>query len=734
MVKFFGIRHHGPGSANSLKNALFTWKPDCILVETPEEMDQTFKFFSSPGMTLPIACLLYAKNDPSKASYLPMAVFSPEYQAIVHSQQFQIPIRAIDLPMAYQFVREQNLPTLNLSARANDWEIDPLGKMAQLAGYSDYERWWEVTFEEQEGSTAIFDAIANMMETLRPNGVQEVNGMNIWREAWMRKQIRKAIKEGFEKIAVVCGAWHVPRLQEYHSIKEKDDQSILKGRKKEPCTACLIPWSYEQMTPSQGYNSGVHAPFWYESLFFHPKQAVVRWMVKAARLLRRKNLDASSAEVMEAVGLANALAGLRNLKIPGLKELEDAALTVLCQGKQAQLDAIYKNLLTNNRVGKIPKEAPQIPIQKDFLKTVKSLRLSSSMENDQIHRKELDLRKPNQLQVSIFLHRLLLLEIEWGRKLTSKALAQGSFNERWSLKWHPRILIQIIQCGRWGKTIEEALLNKINHKIEAAKDPVRLAKMLDHVIKADLKEVVQPLLRKLQETGVGQRDTESQMQVLNELIPLRRYGDVRNVDQNVLDWLIDDLITRICLGIQPFVFQMNEEEADQFFSTIQITHHLIGFLEHSDDQVKWLNALKGVLEQKESAPKIRGGILRILYDKGIISLERTQKYFVLELSQRDELEKIGRWLEGFLFGSAGLLLYQPSLLMLLDDWISRLDQNRFMEVLPILRRTFSKYSGNEKQRIMRKVLLQEKNDKDQEMEWDQKRLKMILPQIQSWFS
>jgi hypothetical protein len=35
---------------------------------------------------------------------------------------------------------------------------------------------------------------------------------------------------------------------------------------------------------------------------------------------------------------------------------------------------------------------------------------------------------------------------------------------------------------------------------------------------------------------------------------------------------------------------------------------------------------------------------------------------------------------------------------------------------------------------MRKVLLQEKDDKDQEMEWDQKRLKMILPQIQSWFS
>lgn len=734
MVKFFGIRHHGPGSANSLKNALSVWNPDCILVEAPDEMNSTFQFFSLSGVTLPIACLIYSKNNPSKASYLPFAIFSPEYQAIIYSQQFQKPIRAIDLPMSYQFAEDHTLPTFAFSTSSNDWENDPLGKMAELAGYIDHERWWEVNFEEQGGSMAIFDAIANMMDALRPSDLQETNGMNIWREAWMRKQIRKAVKDGYEKIAVVCGAWHVPRLQAYQSIKEKEDNSILKGRNKEPCTACLIPWSYEQMTPDQGYASGVQSPFWYESLFFHPKQAVVRWMVKAARLLRKKNGGASAAEVMEAVGLANALAGLRSLKIPGLKELEDAALTVLCQGKQAQLDNIYKSLLTNNRVGKIPKEAPQIPIQKDFLKNVKSLRLTSSMQNDQVHRKELDLRKPNQLQVSIFFHRLLLLDIDWGRKLMGKTLAQGSFNERWSLKWHPRIIIHIIQTGRWGKTILEALLNKVNHKIENAKEPVRLAKMLDHVIKADLKEVVPLLLRKLQQTGVGERDTESQMQVLNELIPLRRYGDVRNVDQDVLDWLIEDLITRICLGIKAFVFRMNEEQAEQFFSTIQITHHLIGFLEQADDQTKWMNALQEVLNQKESAPKIRGGALRILFDKGTISLEKTQKYFALELSQRDELEHIGYWLEGFLYGSAGMLLYQSSLLKLLDDWVSGLDQSRFMEVLPILRRTFSKYSGNEKQRLLRKIRFQEREELEEEIQWDEKKLKTALPKIQSWFS
>ncbi|WP_170159778.1 DUF5682 family protein, partial [Calidithermus terrae] len=38
-VHIFGIRHHGPGSARSLKAALEALRPDCILVEGPPEAD-----------------------------------------------------------------------------------------------------------------------------------------------------------------------------------------------------------------------------------------------------------------------------------------------------------------------------------------------------------------------------------------------------------------------------------------------------------------------------------------------------------------------------------------------------------------------------------------------------------------------------------------------------------------------------------------------------------------------
>ncbi len=32
----------------------------------------------------------------------------------------------------------------------------------------------------------------------------------VLREAFMRQTIRVAVREGFERIAVVCGAWHAP--------------------------------------------------------------------------------------------------------------------------------------------------------------------------------------------------------------------------------------------------------------------------------------------------------------------------------------------------------------------------------------------------------------------------------------------------------------------------------------------------------------------------------------------
>ena len=40
------------------------------------------------------------------------------------------------------------------------------------------------------------------------------------------------IKDGYEKIAVICGAWHGPALQDLARFKQSKDNALLRGRKK----------------------------------------------------------------------------------------------------------------------------------------------------------------------------------------------------------------------------------------------------------------------------------------------------------------------------------------------------------------------------------------------------------------------------------------------------------------------------------------------------------------------
>src|SRR5207253_2288681 len=65
-------------------------------------------------------------------------------------------------------------------------------------------------------SADLFAAILEAMTALRPSvpppdDAREAE-CEAQREAWMRQTIRAAQRDGFQRIAVVCGAWHAPAL------------------------------------------------------------------------------------------------------------------------------------------------------------------------------------------------------------------------------------------------------------------------------------------------------------------------------------------------------------------------------------------------------------------------------------------------------------------------------------------------------------------------------------------
>ena len=42
-VALYGVRHHGPGSARSVRAALAEQRPDIVLIEGPPEADELLK-------------------------------------------------------------------------------------------------------------------------------------------------------------------------------------------------------------------------------------------------------------------------------------------------------------------------------------------------------------------------------------------------------------------------------------------------------------------------------------------------------------------------------------------------------------------------------------------------------------------------------------------------------------------------------------------------------------------
>src|ERR1700741_1983318 len=79
-VQLLGIRHHGPGSAALLRQAVEALDPECVLIEGPPEADDLIRYVVDSAMRPPVALLLHAIDDANCACFMPFAEFSPEWQ------------------------------------------------------------------------------------------------------------------------------------------------------------------------------------------------------------------------------------------------------------------------------------------------------------------------------------------------------------------------------------------------------------------------------------------------------------------------------------------------------------------------------------------------------------------------------------------------------------------------------------------------------------------------------
>lgn len=688
----FGIRHHGPGSARSLRAALQSVKPDIVLIEGPPDAAEILPLAANQEMKPPVAILVYAADDPRKAVYYPFAVFSPEWQAIQYALERDVPVRFMDLPQANRMA-----PPGEEAERAElppgPLRRDPLGALAEAAGYGDGEQWWEHVIEQRRDGADVFAAVLEAMKTVRTSSEVPDDPEDLLREAHMRQTIRAAQKEGFARVAIVCGAWHAPVLAEMPD--PKDDAARLKGLAKVKVNATWVPWTYGRLTYASGYGAGVRSPGWYQHLWSSADQVPVRWMTRVARLLRDQDIDCSSAHVIESVRLAESLSALRGRSLPDLSELNDAARAVFCFDSDLPMRLISEKLVVGERLGEVAQDAPAVPLQQDLQREQRRLRMQPDASAKTL---DLDLRKETDLDRSRLLHRLRLLGIPWG-DTKDKRGAKGTFHEIWTLQWDPGFVVTVIEAGVWGNTIDDATAAFAKDAADKAQDLPRLTRLLDQVLLAELPDAMSRVMQRLEAEAALASDIGHLMDALPPLANVLRYGNVRQTDTTMVAHVVSRLVARVCVNLPAASASLNDEAAGEMFARIVGVHGAVSLLENPEHTKDWQAALRRLADSPGIHGLIAGRAVRLLLDAAAIPGDEAAKRLSLALSTASEPAHAAAWVEGLLRGSGLLLLHDDALWNVLDEWIARMHADAFVQLLPLLRRTFSTFEKPERRQM-----------------------------------
>lgn len=782
-VHYFGIRHHGPGCARSLLKAFEALRPDCVLVEGPSGAEPLLGFLADAGLQPPVALLSHCPEQPDHAVFHPFAEFSPEWQALRWAVQAGVEARFIDVPagasLAWSRPRhadavapeggeeavavpgESSLDDADSEAlvshgpgiesgrtapatdqdraagteRADSAEDDPavagdpLDWLARAAGYGDGESWWNHMVEERGDGEELFEAIAEAMCELRErSGLRSALDpeREALREAHMRQAVREAVKAGHARIAVVCGAWHVPALKA--PVTAVADKALLKGLAKGKAQTTWVPWTYRHLSLASGYGAGIAAPGWYHHLWSRRGDRTIGWFARVARLLREHELDCSSAHLIEATRLAEALAALRERPQPGLDELGEATRSVLCNGDDAPMRLIAGALLVGDTLGSVPPQVPTVPLQRDLEAQQKRLRLKPEALSRTL---DLDLRNDTDLQRSHLLHRLAILGIPWGTLSRSGRSGKGTFHEVWELAWDPHHAVELIVASRYGHTLEQAATARAVEAALATPSLAGLADAIDRVLLADLPGAVTAVVAELEARSARTDDALALLAALPALGNVYRYGNVRRTDAGLVGHVFDSMVLRAAIGLPLAVAGLDHEAASAARETVLGADRAVALRQGEEQTVAWRRSLRLIASGDSGAPLLRGVATRLLLDASVFDGEHTATLLSLNLSAAADPQAAAHWLEGFLNRNASVLLHGDVVWPLLDRWLAALADEHFMRVLPLVRRTFAEFEAADRRDLAVRVRRPGAAVQAQAAApaWDEARVRRALPAL-----
>ncbi|MFD0587302.1 DUF5682 family protein [Paenibacillus sp. GCM10027627] len=730
-VHIFGVRHLSPGGAKHLLDFLDHIQPTAVLIEGPSDATSEIRHLTNKATKPPVALLAFTDELPVRTVLWPLAVYSPELQAMKWAETNGAASAFIDLPssavLAFQGGRHkpyageeganETEPAHEQTKEDGRDESSIYSKIAELAGEHDYDMYWERHFE-QNLNAGTYDAaikafsihIRELSEEKEKLSDRTEYAYNAVREAYMRRNIMKMIDAGHkpDRIVVVCGAYHAAALADLSEAMTDEELAALPARSTK---LTLMPYSYFKLSAMSGYGAGNNAPHYYEMMWERMMDGTLEdlphhYVTNVARALRESGTHRSTAEVIEAVRLAESLAALHGGSAPTLRDLRDASQTLLGRGELTVVAEALARTDVGTAIGMLADGVSQTPIQADLQRLFKQLKLEkyrTAIATDL----DLDLRENRRVKTeeaafldlhrSTLFHRLKFLGIALAKNRSS-GQENATWAEHWIIQWSPEVEIQVVETTLLGETVELAAAYLLKQRLEECVVIADASKLIRIACECGMLSQLESACQTLQRLAADSRDVVQIAAAARELSMIISYGDIRRFDTAPLLPLLEQLYTRGCLFLLD-ASGCNDEAAHAMVAAINELNAIT--LEHSDqvDERLWLLELSRLAERDDRNPRLSGFACAILLERGEISMQQCAEEVSRRLSPGISADIGAGWFEGLSMRNRYALLSRLSLWEQLNEYILSLENEQFSRALVFLRRAFSTFAPKEKTMI-----------------------------------
>jgi hypothetical protein len=313
-----------------------------------------------------------------------------------------------------------------------------------------------------------------------------------------------------------------------------------------------------------------------------------------------------------------------------------------------------------------------------------------------------------------------LLGLRWISPIETSVQSQGTFRETWESRWEPEYSIAIVEASVWGTTVESAATARVR-KIIKEGSLVELTEAVERCLFADLSRALDELLATLADKAALDADVVHLMDALPALARAQRYGDVRQTDTRALRKVSEVLVVRICAGLRQALTNLDAESAAIMRRRIDAVNTAIGLVAAQssrdatesaassppDLRSRWLKTLGTMIDRTDVHGLLSGRIVRLLLDAEQLSDVPVRMHRAL--SAGVPAADKAAWVDGFFADGALLLIHDAELRGLLDEWVCQLDDRQFVDMLPLLRRTFGTFAAAERQAIAERITVGAEN-------------------------